>query len=134
MKPEINVNFDENSKIREFSKKTVFTDDEILALLKKRSNHESDLRREDSVREGRYFNAMEQKERFENYLTNTMEIRDCSVFTCTQCNYTSHKQSDLCKQLNHTVKQCKANKRFFRCKQCHRRTVSYERLPTVPCT
>uniref|UniRef100_A0A1I8EM93 Protein MCM10 homolog n=1 Tax=Wuchereria bancrofti TaxID=6293 RepID=A0A1I8EM93_WUCBA len=134
MKPEINVNFDENSKIREFSKKTVFTDDEILALLKKRSNHESDLRREDSVREGRYFNAMEQKERFENYLTNTMEIRDCNVFTCTQCNYTSHKQSDLCKQLNHTVKQCKANKRFFRCKQCHRRTVSYERLPTVPCT
>ncbi|VDM12884.1 unnamed protein product, partial [Wuchereria bancrofti] len=126
MKPEINVNFDENSKIREFSKKTVFTDDEILALLKKRSNHESDLRREDSVREGRYFNAMEQKERFENYLTNTMEIRDCNVFTCTQCNYTSHKQSDLCKQLNHTVKQCKANKRFFRCKQCHRRTVSYE--------
>ncbi|VDM14692.1 unnamed protein product [Wuchereria bancrofti] len=77
---------------------------------------------------------MEQKERFENYLTNTMEIRDCNVFTCTQCNYTSHKQSDLCKQLNHTVKQCKANKRFFRCKQCHRRTVSYERLPTVPCT
>lgn len=51
-----------------------------------------------------------------------------------QCNYTSHKQSDLCKQLHHTVKQYKANKRFFRCKQCHRRTVSYERLPTAPCT
>lgn len=50
-----------------------------------------------------------------------------------QCNYTSHKQSDLCKQLHHTVKRYKANKRFFRCKQCHRRTVSYERLPTAPC-
>ncbi|VIO99136.1 conserved hypothetical protein [Brugia malayi] len=134
MKSGIDVNCDDNSKIREFSKKTVFTDDEILKLLEKRSNHESDLRREDSVREARYFNAMEQKERFENYLTNTMEIKDCNVVKCTQCNYTSHKQSELCKQLNHTVKQCKANKRFFRCKQCHRRTVSYERLPTVPCT
>ncbi|CAG9537697.1 unnamed protein product [Cercopithifilaria johnstoni] len=130
---EVNVNVNGNSeKVREFSK-TFYTADEISALLKKKSNHDGELRREDAIREERYFQVMEQKEKLENYLTNTMEIRNYNVITCTQCNYTSHKQSDLCKQLHHTVKQWKANKRFFRCKQCHRRTFSYERLSTTPC-
>ncbi|EFO21300.2 hypothetical protein LOAG_07186 [Loa loa] len=131
---EVNKNVNSNSeKVRGFSK-TLYTAEEISKLLEKRSNHEGDLRREDAAREKRYFSAMEQKEKLENYLTKTMEIKNCNVVICMQCNYTSYKQSDLCKQLHHTVKQCKANKRFFRCKQCYKRTVSYERLPTVPCT
>uniref|UniRef100_A0A0R3RPJ6 Protein MCM10 homolog n=1 Tax=Elaeophora elaphi TaxID=1147741 RepID=A0A0R3RPJ6_9BILA len=134
-KTEISGNANDNSEeIGEFSEKPLYTADEISALLEKKSNHESELRREDAIHERRYFQAMEQKERLENYLTNTMEIKNYSVITCIECNYTSHKQSDLCKQLNHTVKHCKANKRFFRCKHCHRRTVSYGLLPTAPCT
>ncbi|VDK62882.1 unnamed protein product [Onchocerca ochengi] len=133
-KSEVNGNAnDQSGKVGKFSK-IVYTADEISTLLKKRSNHEVDLRHEDAVREARYFHAMEQKEKLENYLTNTMEVRNCNVVMCIQCNYTSHKQSDLCKQLNHTVKQCKANKLFFRCKQCHKRVISYERLPATSCT
>ncbi|VDP16962.1 unnamed protein product [Onchocerca flexuosa] len=133
-KSEINGNAnDKSGKVGKFSK-IVYSADEISTLLKKRSNHEVDLRHEDVVREERYFHAMEQKEKLENYLTNTMEVRNCNVVMCIQCNYTSHKQSDLCKQLHHTVKQCKANKLFFRCKQCHKRVISYERLPSTSCT
>ncbi|MCP9264505.1 hypothetical protein DINM_022606 [Dirofilaria immitis] len=165
-KSKVNRNANSKAEVREFLKETVYTTDEISALLEKRSSHEVDLYRsqyvalwfqkpknfalwksykynddgvsyltalEDAVREGRYFHAMEQEEKLENYLTNIMEVKNCNVIMCIQCNYISHKQSDLCKQLHHTVKRCKANKRFFRCKQCHKRTISYERLPTAFC-
>ncbi|VDK68293.1 unnamed protein product [Litomosoides sigmodontis] len=133
-KSEANATANGNPENRKFLKKTFYTADEISALLEKKSSHEDELRQEDVIREERYFQSMEQKERLENYLTNIMEIKNCSVITCIKCKYTSHKQSDLCKQLLHTVKQWKATKRFFRCKQCHSRTISYERLPTTPCT
>ncbi|VDN07619.1 unnamed protein product [Thelazia callipaeda] len=116
------------------SQKVIYTQDEISALLQKKSNHEDDLRREDNGRDELYFHVMEQKEKVENHLTSIKEIKNCNLIVCTECNYKSHKQSDLCKQLGHVVKYGKANKRFFRCKHCHKRTVSYDRLPSVPCS
>lgn len=119
--------------LAKISKKSKFTDEEIAFLLKKKSRHEDELLKEDTARQRAYFDTMEKQEKFESFLTTLMEIKNCDVVTCTQCNYTSHKQSDLCKQMGHAVKRHKADKRFFRCKQCHRRAVSYERIPTAPC-
>ncbi|MFH4974561.1 hypothetical protein AB6A40_001270 [Gnathostoma spinigerum] len=116
----------------EFRSKT-FSDDELKMLLQKRSTHQNELDKEDEERQDGYFNLMEQKEKFENILTETMEVKDCTVYTCKKCEYTYHKQSDYCLSQAHTVLKHKATRRFFKCCSCKKRCICYEILPTKPC-
>lgn len=57
---------------------------------------------------------------------------DCIV---PQCQYTAEGPSELCKKESHSLVRFKATKRFFECKDCKRRSVTYnETLPTKACT
>ena len=56
------------------------------------------------------------------------------VVTCQICNYTSYKQSDLCKSSNHFVKVVKTKKRFFECKSCKNRTHTFDKIPKQACS
>lgn len=51
-----------------------------------------------------------------------------------QCQYTAEIASDLCKKESHNLVRFKATKKFFECKDCKRRRVTYnETLPSKAC-
>ena len=52
----------------------------------------------------------------------------------TQCQYTAEIASDLCKKESHNLVRFKATKKFFECKDCKQRRVTYnEALPSKAC-
>lgn len=81
----------------------------------------------------KYFDNMEAKEKIETFTTTTMEVKNVKVVSCKKCNYTAHKQSELCMQNGHAVKWHTAEKRFFKCRGCKRRTFAFGLLPSKPC-
>uniref|UniRef100_A0A183TW37 Mcm10 domain-containing protein n=1 Tax=Toxocara canis TaxID=6265 RepID=A0A183TW37_TOXCA len=139
----------ENNVDRSVLSKKTFSNDELRAMLNKKSTHENELHQDDMARETSYFNTMEQKEKVETYVTQTMEIKNCDVLTCKKvrsimyslpellkvikCQYTWHRQSDFCLSQGHAVMRHKANRRYFRCRTCAKRIICYELLPVKPC-
>lgn len=122
--------------------------EQIRALLNKKGSHEEEVVKEELNRQNAYFDRRELEEQVETNSTTLMEIKKCKVVTCKEvklflnqnklkiafeCDYTSIHQSTFCKLQQHDVKWHQADKRFFKCKDCQRRTTSYERLPTKPC-
>ena len=79
-----------------------------------------------------YFFKAEAKDAIEQKMLDTRSVKVKAV-TCSICNYTDFKSSELCKQQGHKVKVIDATKRFFSCKDCKRRTVSLDRLPKKTC-
>ncbi|KAL3204692.1 hypothetical protein MRX96_011672 [Rhipicephalus microplus] len=82
--------------------------------------------------EEQYFSVLEKKEQLEEKMLSVTEIQ-CDVVSCRKCNYTAQQASDLCKKENHVLKHHKAMKRFFRCKDCSHRTVTFARVPGHSC-
>lgn len=111
-----------------------FTDEELRAMINRKSTHENELNQDDLARETSYFNTMEQKEKVETYMTETLEVKNCDVITCKRCQYTWHRQSDYCLANGHAVVRHKADRRFFRCRTCAKRTICYELMPIKACT
>uniref|UniRef100_A0A915EU66 Replication factor Mcm10 C-terminal domain-containing protein n=1 Tax=Ditylenchus dipsaci TaxID=166011 RepID=A0A915EU66_9BILA len=62
-----------------------------------------------------------------------MDVKNCKVVTCKDCNYTSLYQSSFCLSQGHAVKRHTADKRFFKCNDCHQRIICFEVLPVHPC-
>ena len=79
-----------------------------------------------------YFFKAEAKDAIEQKMLDTKSVKVKAV-SCSICNYTDFKSSELCKQQGHKVKVIDATKRFFSCKDCKRRTVSLDRLPKKTC-
>lgn len=51
-----------------------------------------------------------------------------------QCQYTAEAPSELCRKESHRLVRFKATKKFFECKDCTRRTVTYDKtLPSKAC-
>jgi len=79
-----------------------------------------------------YFFKAEVKDAMEQKMLDTSSIKVKAV-TCSICNYTDFKSSDLCKQAKHRIKLIDATKRFFSCKDCKKRVVTLDRLPRGSC-
>ncbi|CAC5409455.1 MCM10 [Mytilus coruscus] len=105
---------------------------EFKELMKARSKHTGALAEVEAEMEDRYFMVQEKKERLEDKMASTMEIKTV-VFTCKQCKYTAHSAKDECKKQNHVIVKIQAMKRFFKCKKCNHRTSSIDKIPTQPC-
>ncbi|KRY78222.1 EGF-like domain-containing protein [Trichinella pseudospiralis] len=110
-----------------------FTIDEMRQLLKRKSRFENELRNDDAEKEAKYFEIMEVKEKFARHAEQVFELKNCQVVSCKTCNYTWHAQSDLCKSQRHEILRHTATKRFFRCLNCKKRTISYSLYPSRPC-
>ncbi|KRY93427.1 EGF-like domain-containing protein [Trichinella pseudospiralis] len=110
-----------------------FTIDEMRQLLKRKSRFENELRNDDAEKEAKYFEIMEVKEKFARHAEQVFELKNCQVVSCKTCNYTWHAQSDLCKSQRHEILRHSATKRFFRCLNCKKRTISYSLYPSRPC-
>ena len=80
-----------------------------------------------------YFLKAEARDAVEQKMLDTKSIKVRAV-SCTICNYTDFKSSELCKQQAHKVKIIQAEKRFFSCKDCKKRTISLDRLPRKTCS
>lgn len=56
------------------------------------------------------------------------------VLSHIQCHYTAETASDFCKKESHNLVCFKATKKFFECKDCKQRRVTYnEALPSKAC-
>ncbi|EDO32764.1 predicted protein [Nematostella vectensis] len=84
-------------------------------------------------RQEQYFSSLEKKEQLEDKLKSIKEII-VKVYCCKKCDYVAESASDICFKENHPLKQTKAPKRFFSCKNCKQRTISYgARMPKLTC-
>lgn len=123
------------------------SDDKISQLLARRSTHATEANSAEQERENLYFSRREVEEKLESRMTSLMELKDVGVVTCKevspprlaehpalQCDYTAQHAADRCSQLGHALVRHKASKRWFRCKECGCRTVSFQLLPTKPCS
>ncbi|KAI1722499.1 mcm10 replication factor domain-containing protein [Ditylenchus destructor] len=112
---------------------TSLSEDEIRALREKRSKYDFEAVEVEKEREEKYFANREVEEKVESSATTLMEIKNCKVITCKSCNYTAIHQSTFCKTQGHDIYRHTADKRFFKCKDCHQRLICFEVLPTKPC-
>ncbi|XP_037519774.1 protein MCM10 homolog isoform X1 [Rhipicephalus sanguineus] len=108
------------------------TKEEVEKLLRQKSSHAHQVDDIEQEQEEQYFSVLEKKEQLEEKMLSVTEIQ-CDVVSCRKCNYTAQQASDLCKKENHALKHHKAMKRFFRCKDCSHRTVTFARVPAHSC-
>uniref|UniRef100_A0A183CLD7 Protein MCM10 homolog n=1 Tax=Globodera pallida TaxID=36090 RepID=A0A183CLD7_GLOPA len=94
-----------------------FTDEQIRALLGKKSNHDNEAKKAELDQQNVYFDHRQIEEQIETNTTSLTELKNCKVVTCSSCAYTSHHQSAYCKTLGHEVRRHLADKRFFKCKK-----------------
>ncbi|KAF8568956.1 hypothetical protein P879_04552, partial [Paragonimus westermani] len=50
------------------------------------------------------------------------------------CKYRAWKAAEECRTDRHTLVYLKGVKRYFRCRNCLKRTVTFEKYPTVACS
>ena len=81
----------------------------------------------------KYFDKAVMREGMEEKMLSTTSVQIKAV-TCSICNYTSYKASDICREKGHRVKVINAKKRFFKCADCKNRTQSLDRLPKESCS
>ncbi|KAL9960807.1 hypothetical protein ACROYT_G034310 [Oculina patagonica] len=102
-------------------------------LLAAKSQHVGAVRAAEAEREEKYFNELEKKEQLEDKMKTITEIKVKVVF-CKQCNYLAESASERCYKESHSLKWSKALKKFFACKDCKQRTISYGApIPKHPC-
>ncbi|KAK3739742.1 hypothetical protein QZH41_003574 [Actinostola sp. cb2023] len=107
--------------------------DEGQRLINAKSLHVGQVETVQAERQEKYFNELERKERLEDKMKAIKEIT-VSVYRCKKCNYIAESASNICFEENHPLKKTTAKKRFFACKNCRTRTVSYGSiLPHLTC-
>ncbi|CAJ0574122.1 unnamed protein product, partial [Mesorhabditis spiculigera] len=105
----------------------------IDALMNRKSKFAGAADKAESEAIDRYMTTMEAREKVETFVTTTMSVKEVAVVSCKICHYTAQSQSELCKGSGHEVQRHKAEKRFFKCKECKQRTVAFGMLPTGDC-
>lgn len=108
------------------------TEEQVEKLLRQKSSHAHQVDDLEMEQEVEYFSILEKKEMLEEKMLSVTEVQ-CDVVSCRKCNYTAQQASDLCKKEGHALKHHKATKRFFRCKDCSHRTVTFARVPAHSC-
>uniref|UniRef100_A0A1I7UZ25 Protein MCM10 homolog n=1 Tax=Caenorhabditis tropicalis TaxID=1561998 RepID=A0A1I7UZ25_9PELO len=108
--------------------------DEIKALLARKSSHhkEADKAEHDMIQ--RHLTGMEEREKVETFTTTCMEVKNVKVVTCNQCKYTAQFASSECIKKEHKLITHTADKRFFKCSGCKKRTVCFEMMPIKHCS
>ncbi|EFP02465.1 hypothetical protein CRE_01039 [Caenorhabditis remanei] len=107
--------------------------DEIRALLARKSTHHKEAEKAEHDMLQRHLTGMEEREKVETFTSTCMEVKNVKVVTCNQCKYTSQFASSECMKKEHKLIRHTADKRFFKCTGCKKRTVSFEMMPTKHC-
>ncbi|WKX88858.1 hypothetical protein Q1695_008474 [Nippostrongylus brasiliensis] len=106
---------------------------DLDALMKRKSIHDSEANKAQGIMVQQHLDGLEAREKVETFVTECMSVKDVKVVSCKKCGYTAPRQSELCMREGHAVKRSTAEKRFFKCGSCKKRTVVYSMMPTKPC-
>ncbi|KJH44248.1 primase zinc finger [Dictyocaulus viviparus] len=106
---------------------------DIETLLRKKSLHDREADKVQGLAVQKHLDSLEQIEKVETFVSECMEIKNVKVVHCKKCGYTAPKQSDFCMREGHCITKGVADKRFFKCGSCHKRTVTYGIMPTKAC-
>jgi hypothetical protein len=94
---------------------------EIDQLLKKKSSHASEAELEKDEVLKKNLQVLEKRE-FIQQKASEVTCLKINAFQCMSCQgLVTELYPDLCKEYQHAVRAIKANKRFFKCKQCGKR-------------
>ncbi|CAD5122841.1 DgyrCDS11245 [Dimorphilus gyrociliatus] len=124
---------DKNTPKRKLIGGLDLNDPKVRALIDKQSAYSGALAEEDADKMNSYFGQLEKRDEIENKMASTFSV-ECKVVSCSQCGYSRvSKPGKICKDERHDLKWSKAERRFFKCKECGNRTTSVERIPTKQC-
>lgn len=107
--------------------------DEIRAMLARKSTHHKEAEKAEHDMLQRHLTGMEEREKVETFTTTCVEVKNVKVVTCNQCKYTSQFASSECIKKEHKLIKHTADKRFFKCTGCKKRTVCFEMMPVKHC-
>lgn len=110
-----------------------FQKERIAAIIGAKSSHADLVTAKHEEAQSQYFDRLEKKEAMEEKMLGTFSV-PCKAVQCLQCRYTAFSASDRCKQERHRLKVIDAEKRFFECKDCGKRTTTVHRMPKLTCT
>nr|XP_033338094.1 protein MCM10 homolog [Megalopta genalis] len=114
------------------TKKPNVLSDKFKEMLQVKSAHTDLIEESYEQEKEKYFNKLEMKEKMEEKMLTTYKI-PCKAVKCLVCKYTAFSASELCKEQKHPLRVADATKRFFKCGDCGRRTVSLNRIPSHSC-
>ncbi|XP_022098764.1 protein MCM10 homolog [Acanthaster planci] len=106
--------------------------DELKAIVGAKSKHSGLLAEVQAEMEEQYFQQLEKKERLENMMDSIRE-KKCKVVSCKKCDYTWFTPSSLCASESHPLTRHEATLRYFKCKDCSNRTITFNRIPNKSC-
>ncbi|XP_071807075.1 protein MCM10 homolog [Asterias amurensis] len=106
--------------------------DELKSIMDAKSSNSGVLAEVQAEMEEIYFQALEKKERLENQMASIRE-KKCKVVSCKKCDYTWFGPSSLCKAENHQLARHEATMRYFNCKTCKSRSITFNRIPNKSC-
>ncbi|UMM22923.1 hypothetical protein L5515_003889 [Caenorhabditis briggsae] len=107
--------------------------EEIKALLARKSSHHQEAEKAEHDKLQRHLTGMEEREKVETFTSTCMEVKNVKVVTCNECKYTSQFASSDCIKKEHKLIRHTADKRFFKCAGCKKRTVCFEMMPVKHC-
>ncbi|VDM51678.1 unnamed protein product [Angiostrongylus costaricensis] len=102
-------------------------------LLRKKSIHDSESNKAQGIAMQKHLDSLEQTEKVETFASECMAVKNVRIVSCKKCGYTAQKRSELCMREGHYITKGTAEKRFFKCSSCQRRTVAYGIMPTKAC-
>lgn len=76
--------------------------------------------------------SLGQRDEYHQKLTEQQE-EPCTYVHCKTCGYRAWKAAPDCRRSDHQLVFIKGTKRYFRCRNCAQRTITFERYPTHCC-
>jgi hypothetical protein len=102
--------------------------DDVINIKSKYSQDANDPEKNAHLKS--YLDRLEEKESVENHLSS-IKRKEVRVVTCNICKYTSFGQSDLCKSKRHDISRHTALQRYFKCRNCSKRTYTLDKICPV---
>ncbi|CAL8098696.1 unnamed protein product [Calicophoron daubneyi] len=105
---------------------------ELAKQVKQGSAHVSLIAEAENQSEQTRMAVLERRDEYEQRLTEKTE-EPCTYVHCKTCNYRAWKAAPDCRNERHTLEYIKGVKRYFRCRNCMKRTITFDRYPARSC-
>ena len=103
------------------------------ALLAKKAKHATEAEQEQHDRLSESLGKLEQKQQYADHVDSVTKM-NVKVYICAECNGTTERFPEMCRNQGHRVSSRTAVKRFFECSGCKTRTSTIDKkLPSTSC-
>ncbi|KAA0193025.1 hypothetical protein FBUS_09153 [Fasciolopsis buskii] len=101
-------------------------------LIRQGSAHTDLIVEAESQAELSRLSSLGQRDEYHQKLTEQQE-EPCTYVHCKTCGYRAWKAAPDCRRSDHQLVFIKGTKRYFRCRNCAQRTITFERYPNHCC-